>query len=121
MVLIGHGLSVAAANAQDISVESRNISMPTVWKNTNPFDGAVDEEIIVGDAAGNLIPVPIGHQVDGTLDGKWIQVKDKDGVPTGTRKDGGGHSREKDIRGRNPHGHVPGIANPDGTPWLGIH
>ncbi|MES2273049.1 MAG: hypothetical protein V4487_02525 [Chlamydiota bacterium] len=38
MVLIGHGLSVAAANAQDISVESRNISMPKIyWKATEVY------------------------------------------------------------------------------------
>jgi hypothetical protein len=51
----------------------------------------------------------------------FILVKDKDKVPTGTRKDGGGHPREKDVRGREPHGHIPGITNPDGTPWLPIH
>lgn len=35
--------------------------------------------------------------------------------------DGGGHPREKDERGRKPHGHVPRITSPDGTPWLPIH
>ena len=88
--------------------------------NTNPFGGPVSDEIFVVDASGNVIIVPHDHQVEGTRDGKWIQVKDQDGVATGTRKDGGGHARERDIRGREPHGHVPGIANSDGTPWLPI-
>jgi len=64
--------------------------------------------------------VPKDHKVDGTRDGKWLQVKDADDIPTGTRKDGGGHSREKDVRGRHPHGHIPGVSNSDGTPWLPI-
>lgn len=25
-----------------------------------------------------------------------------------------------DPRARRPHGHVPGVTNPDGTPWLPI-
>ena len=60
-------------------------------KNANPFDGPVDEGIFMGDISGNITPVPEGHQLEGTNDGKWIQVKDKNRVPTGTRKDGGGH------------------------------
>ncbi len=27
----------------------------------------------------------------------------------------------KDPRFQNPHGHVPGVTNPDGTPWLPIY
>ena len=72
------------------------------------------------DEAGNAIKVPQGNWLTGTKDGKWIQVRDKDGATTGERKDGGGHAREKDVRGRDPHGHVPGVSNPDGTPWLPI-
>ena len=75
----------------------------------------------MGDAEGNIIPVPEGYQLEGTKDGKWIQVKDGDKDPTGIRKDGGGHPREKDVRGKEPHGHVPGVNNPDGTPWLPIY
>ncbi|MDE3056020.1 MAG: RHS repeat protein [Verrucomicrobiota bacterium] len=114
MSLIGHGLSMTTSHAQDIKVPN------IFWKNSNPFVGPVDEEVFVGDAQGNIIPVPNNHQLEGTKNGKWIQVKDKDKIPTGTRKDGGGHSREKDIRGREPHGHVHGITNADGTPWLPI-
>ena len=113
--LMASGCAMATCHAQDIKLP--NIS----WKNTNPFDGPVDGEIYVGDAQGNIILVPTGHQLEGTKDGKWIQAKDKDRAPTGTRKDGGGHPREKDIRGREPHGHVPGVTNSDGTPWLPTH
>ena len=61
------------------------------------------------DEAGNAIKVPQGNWLTGTKDGKWIQVKD-----------GGGHTREKDVRGREPHSYIPGVLNPDGTPWLPI-
>jgi len=113
--LMASGLATATYHAQDIKIP--NIS----WKNTNPFDGPIDEDVFVGDAEGNIIPVPADHQLEGSKDGKWIQVKDKDKSPTGARKDGGGHSREKDVRGRDPHAHIPGITNIDGTPWLSIY
>lgn len=77
--------------------------------------------IYIGDAEGNIIPVPEGHQISGSKDGKWLQVKDGQETPTGLRKDGEGHRSEKDIRGREPHGHVLGISNFDGTPWLPIY
>lgn len=99
--------------------------MPNIsWKNTNPFDEPVDGEIYVGDGKGNIIPVPTGHQLEGTKDGKWIQLKDKDKKETGTRKDGGhppGPKHKDDPRSWEPHAHVPGVANPDGTPWLPIY
>ncbi len=43
--------------------------------NSNPFNGAVSEDVVVVDEAGNAI---------------------------------------------EPHAHVPGVTNPDGTPWLPI-
>ena len=90
--------------------------------NTNPFEGAVDEGIFVGDAHGNIIYVSQGHQVGGSKDGECIQVKDKEGIQTGTRKDGKGHPQtHEDPRAQEPHAHVPGVTNPDGTPWLPIH
>jgi len=117
-LLIGHGLSMTTYHAQDMNT-------PTIsWKITNPFDGPVDGEIYVGDAQGNIIPVPAGHQLEGTRDGKWIQVKDKDKKETGTRKDGGhppGPKHKDDPRSWEPHAHVPGVTNPDGTPWLPIY
>ncbi len=93
-------------------------------QNTNPFDGPVDDQVFIGDAKGNIIPVPEGHQLGGSKDGKCIQEKDKDGEATGLRKDGKGHPPSpvhQDPRSQNPHAHVPGITNPDGTPWLPIY
>jgi hypothetical protein len=72
------------------------------------------------DGANNAIKVPQGNWLTGSKDGKWIQLRDKNDIPTGERKDGGGHTREKDVRGREAHGHVPGVLNPDGTPWMPI-
>ena len=117
-LLIGHGLSMTTYHAQDL--KAPNIS----WKNTNPFDGPVDGEVLVGDAEGNIIPVPTGYQLGGSKDGKCIQQKDKDGKATGIRKDGKGHPSSpvhEDPRSQKPHGHVPGVTNPDGTPWLPIY
>ena len=92
--------------------------------NTNPFEGAVGEDVVVVDPQGNAIPVKEGNWLGGSKDGTWIQEKepgkDLEGEASGFRKDGGGHAREKDIRAREPHAHVPGVTNPDGTPWLPI-
>lgn len=88
------------------------------------FDGPVDGEIYVGDAEGNIIPVPAGYQLGGSKDGKCIQQKDKDGKQTGIRKDGKGHPASpihEDPRSQDPHAHVPGVTNSDGTPWLPIY
>jgi hypothetical protein len=43
-----------------------------------------------------------------------------DGEATGKRKDGGHPVGPKhtDPRSLEPHAHVPGVTNPDGTPWL---
>jgi RHS repeat-associated protein len=94
-------------------------------RNTNPFDKPVDEDVFIGDDKGNIIPVPEGHQVGGSKDGKWIQVKDEKGKQTGARLDGSGHKEgpkhPEGSAGLKPHGHVPGITNPDGTDQLPIH
>jgi len=31
-----------------------------------------------------------------------------------------GHTKHTDPRAQQPHAHVPGILNPDGSPWLQI-
>ena len=144
MLLMGHGLSMTTYHAQDIKYSGRSYRSSSrsgyvpnytsefgyldegtvVWKNTNPFEGPVDEEVLVGDAEGNIIPVPTGYQLGGSKDGKCIQQKDRDGEATGIRKDGKGHPPSpvhRDPRSQNPHGHVPGVTNPDGTPWLPIY
>ena len=97
-LLMGHGLSMTTYHAQDIKMS--NVS----WKNTNPFDGPVGEDVIAVDEEGNAIKVPEGN-------------------PTGTRKDGGHKPGPKhpDPRAWSPHGHAPGVTNPDGTPWLPIY
>jgi hypothetical protein len=71
------------------------------------------------DSNGNALVGPEGSTVSGSPDGTYTQVKDKDGNPIGTRKDGG-HSPagHPDSRAQNPHGHVDGVTNSDGTPWL---
>lgn len=94
--------------------------------NTNPFDGAVSGDVVVVDEAGNAIKVPQGNWLTGTKDGKWIQERTPDGTTkgqeTGTRKDGGHKPgpQHTDPRSLEPHGHVPGVTNSDGTPWLPI-
>lgn len=94
--------------------------------NTNPFEGPIDEDVVIVDEDGNAIKVPPGNWLTGTKDGKWIQEM-KPGVgpkgqPTGQRKDGGGHPPPKhtDVRANKPHAHVPDVINPDGTDWLPI-
>ena len=75
---------------------------------------------------GNVIPVKEGNCLARSKDGKWIQemeLNEKEGQPTGARKDGGHPPGPKhpDPRGWKPHGHVPGTTNSDGTPWLPIN
>ncbi len=90
--------------------------------NTNPYEGAVDKPVTVVDPAGNAIPVGKGEQIKTSPNGKWVDVKDSEGNPTGKRIDQGHKPGPKhpDPKGWEPHGHVPGVTNPDGTPWLPI-
>ncbi len=94
--------------------------------NTNPFGGPVSGDVVVIDKAGNAIKVPQGNWLTGTKDGKWIQERTPDGTTkgqeTGIRKDGGRKPgpQHTDPRSLEPHGHVPGVTNSDGTPWLPI-
>lgn len=90
-------------------------------KNTNPFDGPIDEDVMIVDDKGNAIHVPQDHQIGGSKDGKCIQVKDSTGNQTGFRKDGKGHPNHSDPSAQAPHGHVPGVTNSDGNPWLPIN
>ncbi|MHC1652680.1 RHS repeat domain-containing protein [Stenotrophomonas maltophilia] len=73
------------------------------------------------DSKGNAIPTPPGGKIEGSPDGRFVQAKGPDGQPTGVRIDGGHKpSTHPDPRAQQPHGHVPGITNADGTPWLPI-
>lgn len=90
-------------------------------KNVNPFKGPVDRPIVAVDPKGNAIPVKPGDRLAGSPDGKWIQVRDANGQPTGMRLDGPHNpTSHSDPRALQPHAHVPGVANPDGTPWLPV-
>ncbi len=89
--------------------------------NSNPFKGNVSRDIMIVDSKGNVIPVKPGQHLTGSSDGKWIQVRDSLGNPTGLRKDGPHSLRtHNDLRALRPHAHVPEINNRDGTPWLPI-
>jgi RHS repeat-associated protein len=91
-------------------------------ENTNPYAGPVSSPVTVVDDKGNAIPVKTGEQVQGSKDGRFTQVKDANGKPTGTRIDGGHKpTTHPDPRAQKPHAHVPGKTNPDGTPWLPIN
>jgi len=71
------------------------------------------------DSKGNAIPTPPGGRIEGSPDGRYVQAKDANGIETGVRIDGGHRpSTHPDPRAQEPHGHVPGVANDDGTPWL---
>ena len=85
-------------------------------------EGAVSGGTIFVDPEGNAFPTPDGGEISGSPDGSYIQVRDKDGKPTGVRKDGGHNPHtHKDPRAQKPHLHAPGETNPDGTPWLPLN
>jgi hypothetical protein len=90
-------------------------------RQTNPYAGPVEEPVVVVDPSGNAIPVGTGESLTGSPDGRWVQVRDAEGNPTGVRVDNGHPAtRHPDTRAQHRHGHVPGVTNPDGTPWLPV-
>jgi hypothetical protein len=74
-------------------------------------------DLIIVDPRGNAIPLYEGESVTSSPDSRWIQVRDKNGDETGRRLDAG-HPSHSDPRAQGPHAHIPGVTNPDGTPWL---
>jgi hypothetical protein len=73
------------------------------------------------DPRGNVIPTPPGGRITGSPDGRYIQARDAADHRTGVRIDYPHKpAKHKDPRALAPHGHVPGVTNPDGTPWLPI-
>jgi len=78
-------------------------------------------ERIIVDSRGNAIPLNKGEYLTGSKDGRFVQVRDANGNVTGMRIDGA-HSPKthNDPRALQPHAHVPGVTNADGTPWLPI-
>lgn len=74
------------------------------------------------DPKGNIVPTPQGGSITGSPDGRYIQARDANGQVTGVRIDGPHNPlKHKDPRALAPHGHVPGVSNADGTPWLPIN
>ena len=86
--------------------------------NTNPYDGPVDESVIVVDGDGNAIPVEAGEQITSSPNGDYQQVRDKDGKENGIRMDKGGHKGQSDPKAQGPHGHRPNVTTEDGNPHL---
>jgi hypothetical protein len=71
---------------------------------------------------GTWIPLKSGEKVTSSPDGKWIQVRDSQGKPTGMRLDGAHKPKtHPDTRAQKPHAHVPGKTNSDSTPWLPVN
>ncbi len=71
------------------------------------------------DPKGNVIPTPPGGSITGSPDARFVQARDASGNMTGVRIDGGHLPKtHPDPRAQKPHGHVPGVSNEDGTPWL---
>lgn len=88
--------------------------------NSNPYNGPVDSPVTVVDSDGNAIPVNKGEQIGASPDGKYQQVKDHTGKPTGTRLDKGGHSGHADPKAQAPHAHSPGVTDATGNPHLPV-
>lgn len=89
--------------------------------NSNPYKGPVNEPVTVVDSNGNAIPVGKDEQITSSPDGKYQQVRDKDGRPTGTRLDKGGHKGQSDPKAQQPHAHRPGVTDESGNPHLPIN
>jgi hypothetical protein len=90
----------------------------TVTHCMNPYKHPVIKDVMVVDPKGNIIPVLKNQRLTGSPDGKWIQVRDLQGKPTGLRPSPFSH---KDLKALQPHAHVPNTINLDGTPWLPIN
>ncbi|MGE0400908.1 MAG: toxin TcdB middle/N-terminal domain-containing protein [Kofleriaceae bacterium] len=79
-----------------------------------------EQGTIYVDPAGNAMPAPPGGKLVGNKKGTMQQIVDKDGRPTGVRKDGEGHPRQKDPKAQAPHGHQPGVTDDTGNAHLPI-
>jgi RHS repeat-associated protein len=92
---------------------------PRARGNPNPIG---EQGTFYVDPRGNVIPTLPGGRITGSPDGRFIQARDGAGNPTGVRIDGPHRpATHSDPRAQQPHGHVPGVANSDGTPWLPIN
>ena len=116
---------VSPVGTQDIkkladATKSGQKLLPAPKVRGNP-NRAPENGTIFVDSKGNAIITPPGGRITGSPDGKFIQARDANNKMTGVRKDGGHNpANHPDPRAQQPHGHVPGVTNPDGTPWLPI-
>ena len=82
------------------------------------------DTVIIVTPGGNAIPVPPGGTLGSSPNGKWTEVKNANGTPGIRIDDGhtptGPNDPHNDPRAQGPHAHVPGVTNPDGTPWLPV-
>ena len=98
-----------------LPVPRQRTQLPTDGRSPNaPNTVAVDSR-------GNAIPLREGERLTGSPDGRYIQVRDSAGTPTGVRIDGPHKLPHTDPRSLQPHAHIPGRTNSDGTPWLPIN
>jgi RHS repeat-associated protein len=120
----GGGLAVRAGmkSADAASSAAKGITaLPAPRVRGNPNTAPTFERIVV-DSKGNAIPLKPGEYVTGSPDGRFVQVRDASGNPTGLRIDGPHNpASHPDPRAQVPHAHVPGVTNPDGTPWLPVN
>lgn len=116
----GLGLGVRAAG-KVTNGGVKALPSPKVKGPKGNANGAPKNGTIFVDSKGNAIPTPPGGRITGSGDSRFIQARDASGNPTGVRIDGA-HSPKThtDPRALGPHGHVPGVTNTDGTPWLPI-
>ncbi len=119
-----HDAAEAVDTAKDLSKAAKggpNALPPAKARPAHPRPPAPEHGTFHVDPRGNTLPTPPGGKVTGSPDGRFLQARDAAGNPTGVRVDGphrpAGHP---DPRAQQPHGHVPGVTNPDGTPWLPI-
>lgn len=100
-------------------------ALPSIPEAALRNSGKVQAElpaIIAVDSKGNAIPLRAGQYLTGSKDGRWLQVRDELGRPTGMRIDGPHSPRtHSDQRAQQPHAHVPGVSTEDGMPWLPIY
>lgn len=87
----------------------------------NPYDGPIEEPVIVVDPNGNAIPVDRGEQIQTSPDGQWVDVKDSEGRSTGTQIHGPHKptTHGNQPAGQKSHAHRPG--DPGGNHWLPVY
>ena len=126
MAAVGFGVYKSAkfakgAGSSFSGVGNTTKALPAPKVRGNPNTATTYEKIVI-DSKGNAIPLKRGESLTGSPDGRFIQVRDTNGNPTGLRIDGPHKpASHPDPRAQAPHAHVPGVTNTDGTPWLPVN